>query len=102
MNPESSWSDIVMFELAGQGFAEQLARRLRPTWIAWSEPHGSAWAVGVELPLDNEDRTLAHLLRDVAAWVAECSLRGVAFELDGRFYTLRPAEVEAQTAAAAS
>ena len=76
----------MIFELAGHGFAHDLAQRLRPAWLVWTEPRENGWAVSVELRPVADD--LPHLFREVGTWAGESNLRGVAFELDGRVYTL--------------
>jgi hypothetical protein len=54
--------------------------------------------VGVLLNPDEDD--LAHLLREVEAWVGKRGLLAVRFEVDGRTYVLHPVLAEqAHTAA---
>jgi hypothetical protein len=95
---DSLWSDVVWFELATQRFAQDLAGRLGASRVAWVEPSGTGWAVGAEL--GPETRDLPCLLQEAATWLGECGLPGVAFELDGRIYPLRPVENGAETMAA--
>jgi|SRR5262245_11026335 len=78
--------DTLAFHVPRQTLAHQLAARLRSAWVAWSEPGDAGWGVFVELRPNAED--LARLLREVAAWAVENSLSSVAFELDGRVYTV--------------
>jgi len=89
--------DVVLFEFSGGIAAHSLTRRLQATWNVWTEPDDAGWIVGAELRVAADD--LAVLLRTVSEWLAERRLRELAFQVDGRVYTLRPAELAAEAAA---
>ena len=78
--------DVLVFHVPRQTLAHELAARLRSVWLAWSEPGDAGWNVAVELRPTAED--LSRLLREVAAWAVEHNLQSVAFELDGRVYSV--------------
>jgi len=89
--------DVVLFEFSGGIAAHSLSRRVQRTWAVWTEPDDAGWIVGVELRQNADD--LALLLRDVARWLGERRLRDLAFQVDGRVYTLHAAGREAEVAA---
>ena len=97
MNPEDLIPDVVLFEFSGGIAAHSLSRRLQTTWSVWTEPDEAGWIVGAELRPDADD--LAVLLRTVSDWLADRRLRELAFQVDGRVYTLLPAERAAEVAA---
>jgi hypothetical protein len=97
VTPEELIPDVVLFEFSGGVAAHSLARWLQPTWRVWTEPDDSGWIVGVELRPAVGD--LAVLLRDVSSLLGERGLRKLTFQVDGRVYTLLPAEVASESAA---
>lgn len=99
MNAEELIPDVVLFEFSGGIAAHSLVRRMQPTWVVWAEPDDAGWVVGVELRPTVDD--LAVVLRSVSQWLNERRLRELAFQVDGRVYTLLPAEPEAAAAAEA-
>ena len=94
MRPEDLLPDVVLFEFSGGIAAHSLTRRLQAAWVVWTEPDEAGWTVGVELREAAAD--LAVLLRTVSEWLAERRLRELAFQVDGRVYTLLPAELPAE------
>ena len=97
MRPDDLIPDVVLFEFAGGIAAHSLSRLLQQTWVVWTEPDESGWIVGAELRPNADD--LAVLLRTVSEWLGERRLHELAFQVDGRVYTLRPAVREADVAA---
>ena len=89
--------DVVLFEFSGGIAAHSLSRRLQQTWLVWTEPDEAGWIVGAELRANADD--LAVLLRSASEWLNERRLRELAFQVDGRVYTLLPAERAAEVAA---
>ena len=97
MNPEDLIPDVVLFEFSGGIAAHSLSRRLQTTWNVWTEPDEAGWIVGAELRAAADD--LAVLLRTVSEWLTARRLRELAFQVDGRVYTLLPAGLGAEAAA---
>jgi len=97
VDPENLIPDVVLFEFSGGVAAHSLSRRLQPTRVVWTEPDEAGWIVGAELRPTVDD--LAVLLREVSAWLRERRLRELIFQVDGRVYTLLPAERSADVAA---
>ena len=96
MNPDDLIPDVVLFEFSGGIAAHSLSRRLQAAWSVWTEPDEAGWIVGAELRAATDD--LAVLLRTVSEWLAERRLRELAFQVDGRVYTLLAAELPAEAA----
>jgi hypothetical protein len=97
MHAEDLIPDVVLFEFSGGIAAHSLARRLQQTWVVWTEPDEAGWILGAELRAHAGD--LAVLLRTVADWLGDRRLRELAFQVDGRVYTLRPAALGTDVAA---
>jgi hypothetical protein len=86
MQSDPPLNEIVLFELPGKYFAEQLLLNVLSERVAWLQIGEAASVVGVLLAEDELD--LARLLRDVQAWLESSGLLALRFELDGRAYVL--------------
>jgi hypothetical protein len=84
-------TDIVLFDVPGLAQACALAMRLGHRWPCHAYQESDTAVVGVFLAPE-QDWELAPLLRDVQDWIAEGSVSGVTFWLDGRGYVLRVGE----------
>jgi hypothetical protein len=87
MHADSEFDEVVLFELPSTDEAQRLWLRLQGTRLAWLHRRDDSLFVAVALRAETGD--LARLLREVEAWVADCGLPYVPFELDGRCYELR-------------
>ena len=87
--------DVVLFE-ASCG-PEMLCHHLRAERLVWSHFRDGVELVVAVLGPDPDD--LARLLRSAEAWVADHALGSIAFEVDGRRYTLRSESAERALAA---
>jgi hypothetical protein len=83
-------TDAVLFELPSPDDADDLARTLHESCIAWTERWDDVWIVGAEL---RDDDDLAPLLRAAERWVAERHLVAIRFSLDAKAYILRAGEI---------
>jgi len=86
MQSDPPLNEIVLLELPGKYFAEQLLLNVLSERVAWLQIGEAASGVGVLLAEDELD--LARLLRDVQAWLESSGLLALRFELDGRAYVL--------------
>jgi len=86
MQSDPPLNEIVLLELPGKYFAEQLLLNVLSERVAWLQIGDAASVVGVLLTEDELD--LARLLRDVQAWLESSGLLALRFELDGRAYVL--------------
>ena len=84
----NSLNEIVLFEVPARSGATQLLAELSTSRLAWMERGDDVSVIGVLLNPDEDD--LAHLLREVEAWVEKHGLLALRFELDGRTYALQP------------
>jgi len=91
MNGDSYLTDVVLFDVPGLAQACALAMRLGAKWQCHAYQESETAVVGVFLE-PTRDWELAPLLRDVQTWIAEGSIDGVTFWLDGRGYVLRVGE----------
>jgi len=87
MDFDSSFDEIILFEMPSEEEAERLWLHLQPTRKAWLHQQEETHVVVVVLRAEAAD--LARLLRDLEAWLAERGVPQVQFELDGRTYALR-------------
>jgi hypothetical protein len=83
-------SDVVLFELPTFEDAQAFRTRLRPRWHGWSLADDDIWLFAAEL--GTEANSLALLLREAQALLAERELAPVRFVVDNRVYVLEPAE----------
>lgn len=83
---ETSWTDVVLFELPGFAHSAELCERLTIERLAWIEVSEGRRHVAVMLRPEAGD--LAVLLRTVEGWVEGRGLVAIRFELDGREYVL--------------
>ena len=83
---ETQISDVVLFELPTWEAAQAFRVRLRPRWPGWSHDDEPVWLFAAEL--DEETDTLALLLREAQALLADLDLPAIVFVLDGRSYVL--------------
>jgi hypothetical protein len=91
---QTSFDDIVLFDIPRPREADRLCERLQPDRLAWLHEHRGNWVVAASLTSEAGD--LAALLRAVERWVEERGLDDVRFELDGRTYPLRRGPAEAR------
>jgi hypothetical protein len=91
MTGDAYLNDIVLFDVPGLAQACALAMRLGSRWPCHAYQESDNAVVGVFLAPER-DWELAPLLRDVQDWIAERSVDGVTFWLDGRGYVLRGGE----------
>jgi len=98
MPADTTLNEIVLFEVAARSGATQLLAQLSTSRLAWMERGEEVSVIGVLLNPDEGD--LAHLLREVEAWVDNRGLIAVRFELDGRTYVLQPVSAKHANAAA--
>jgi hypothetical protein len=87
MDVDSSFDEVVLFEMPNQDEAERLWLRLQPFRLAWVHRRNDTHLVAVALRAESTD--LALLLRELEAWLADRGVPEVQFELDGRTYALR-------------
>jgi hypothetical protein len=99
MPVDDLFSDTILFELPRERAAAHLCQRLQSRWTEWLEEDNGRWIVFAQLRPDSGD--LAMLLRTVEAWIAECGLDELWFQLDGRTYLLRAPSGVPSTAQAA-
>jgi hypothetical protein len=98
MFEDSELDEIVFFEMPTGDDAQQLWLRLHSKRLAWLHHREDTLFVAVALRAERWD--LALLLREVQAWVSDCGLSPILFELDGRCYEMRArGEALARTAA---
>ena len=83
---ETQISDVVLFELPTWEAAQAFRVRLRPRWPGWSHDDEPVWLFAAEL--DEETDSLALLLREAQALLADLDLPAIVFVLDGRSYVL--------------
>jgi len=83
-------SDVVLFELPTWEAAQAFRVRLRPRWAGWSHDDEPVWLFAAEL--GDESDSLALLLREAQALLAELDLLAIVFVLDGRSYVLEAGE----------
>jgi hypothetical protein len=100
MNQPNGLSDMTQFELADIAAAARLAQHLKSRWAVCV--HAGDERAVVSAVLRREAGDLAFLLRTVERWVADESLGGIRFELDGRDYLLAGEEPNRATPAAAA
>ena len=91
MTAEPYLTDVVLFDVPGLAQACALAMRLGSRWPCHAYQESETAVVGVFLAPER-DWELAPLLRDVQEWLADGSIDGVTFWLDGRGYVLRVGE----------
>jgi hypothetical protein len=95
---DSELDEIVFFEMPTGDDAQQLWLRLHSKRLAWLHHREDRLFVAVALRAERWD--LALLLREVQAWVSDCGLSPILFDLDGRCYEMRArGEALARTAA---
>jgi hypothetical protein len=87
MDFDSSFDEIIIFEMPDVDEAERLWLHLQPTRKAWLHQREDTHLVVVVLRAESAD--LARLLRELEAWLAERDVPQLQFELDGRTYSLR-------------
>jgi len=83
-------SDVVLFELPTWEAAQAFRMRLRPRWPGWSHDDEPVWLFAAEL--SDETDSLALLLREAQALLADLDLPAIVFVLDGRSYVLETGE----------
>jgi hypothetical protein len=79
-------SDVVLFELPTWEAAQAFRVRLRPRWPGWSHDDEPVWLFAAEL--NDETDSLALLMREAQALLADLDLPAIVFVLDGRSYVL--------------
>jgi hypothetical protein len=87
MDFDSPFDEVVLFEMPSQEVAHELWLRLHGPRLAWLHRRDDTLYVAAVLRASPAD--LAVLLREVEAWLVDCGLQLVEFELDGRRYLLR-------------
>ena len=86
-NPVSPLDEVVLFEVRSEDEAQRLWQRLQAERLSWLHRRGDGLFIAAVLRADPAD--LALLLREVEAWLVDCGLGEVQFELDGRRYSLQ-------------
>jgi hypothetical protein len=88
METDAAMSHSVVFELPGLAEADSLSLGVGVSAMDSVTTCGDRWLVEVMLP--PEAPHLALILRRAEAWLAAAGMRGIWFQLDGRYYLLRP------------
>jgi hypothetical protein len=87
MDFDSTFDEVVLFELPSEYEAQRLWLRLQGARMAWLDRRDDSHVVATALRAEPED--LALLLRELECWLADSGVHQLQFELDGRTYALR-------------
>jgi len=86
-HPGSPFDEVVLFEMPSEDEGQQLWVRLQDARLSWLHRCDDKLFIAAVLRAEPDD--LAVLLREVEAWLVDCGLERVEFELDGRRYVVR-------------